>query len=403
MRENSFKTTLVQIFTSNTQLFKNNREEINNYNNKLLSIISGMGILISVMLFLTIPLTHYETILTFKIFFNFSFYTVWIFLFFLMFIIHVLSLKLCPKIPWLTSFIYYLFFLEVFVFGYFNRFVLQPYGEVFTFQTLFLLMPILFITRGKILCLVESLFFILFLITCLNCTNGIPQSVLIKDILNSFFSCIFGLSIGSVVRKSRLLAFDKSRQLIIQRDTDFLTNLPNRRKLFIELNKSFSGNAKPVRCIFMADIDYFKNYNDTYGHQAGDEILHLIGKTFMEFSARTGFEIFRYGGEEFIGFFRQDCDINYREEIENLRSIFYSLQIESAVKEIKNVSLSIGFANSNKCQTSDYEELISYADKALYVAKDAGRNCVMEYAPSSMGKNEQTCSPYRRKKSKATL
>lgn len=401
MKENSFTNTLSQFFTSNTELFKNNKDEIHNYNCKILTIVSGMGILLCILLFLTIPLSHYQTVLNYKFLFNISFYTVWIFLLILMTVIHLLALKVCPKHPWLISFLFYMFFLELFIYAYLNRFILEPYGEVFTFQLLFLLMPILFITRGKILGCIEGLFYILFFIKCLNCTNGIPQNILLRDIMNSFFSALFGMVTGAVVRKSRLLAFDKSRQLIIQRDTDALTNLPNRRKLFIELKKSFSGNEKPIKCIFMADIDFFKTYNDTFGHQAGDEILKKIGDTFTEFSKATGFEIFRYGGEEFIGFFRQDNTINFNEEIENLRNKVYSLQIKSAAKEMKNVSLSIGFANSSKCQSSDYEELISFADKALYVAKDAGRNCIVEYAPSSMS-GKEFGSIYRRKNNTAT-
>lgn len=133
-------------------------------------------------------------------------------------------------------------------------------------------------------------------------------------------------------------------------------------------------------CVYMLDIDFFKNYNDTFGHQAGDILLHDIAQTIFTTFTRKQDIVCRYGGEEFmICCTNQNPeDFEYMAEalIDNIRD----LRAEAGNKSVSPyVTVSIGFSTftvndkeNNNLKTLD--ELISQADKALYKAKALGRN-----------------------------
>jgi diguanylate cyclase (GGDEF)-like protein len=156
---------------------------------------------------------------------------------------------------------------------------------------------------------------------------------------------------------------------------DELTGLPSRRSLNEDMLKLDSTYA-----IAMVDVDFFKKFNDTYGHDAGDDVLRLIGKVMKKFK---GGKSFRYGGEEFTVLFPGKSLAEATPYLEELRQEIakckFTLRENSKTKKGANrklsVTVSIGVADSNTKSISP-DEVIKLADKALYRAKENGRNCV---------------------------
>lgn len=115
-------------------------------------------------------------------------------------------------------------------------------------------------------------------------------------------SCMMalGLFTGCMLHKIRLESFEAQRQLIIQKETDVLTGLANRRKLFEMLAALESKPKNDPTGVLMLDIDHFKQFNDCYGHAAGDECLKQFGALLREFEHLYTMRFYRYGGEEFV-------------------------------------------------------------------------------------------------------
>ena len=163
--------------------------------------------------------------------------------------------------------------------------------------------------------------------------------------------------------------------------TDQLTGLHNRR----HFNETFHTEIK--RCIrhssflsfVMLDIDFFKQYNDTYGHQEGDNVLEKIGETLREQMKRDEDFSFRLGGEEF-GIICNTKDCTQAKEIaENVRKAIQELNIEHRSSQVKSVvTASLGVVCVDFTQKKNYEltddELYKIADDELYKAKNNGRN-----------------------------
>ncbi|MFA6938448.1 MAG: GGDEF domain-containing protein, partial [Treponema sp.] len=259
-------------------------------------------------------------------------------------------------------------------------------GQVFIIELIVIVMPYIILDRTWHIYVIELILFFTFLYFDIKFQGRIPYGAWKDDIPNMMISMLVGLIGGYAVRKSRFQALENGRIYILQRNTDELTTLPNRRKLFHELRKSFDGRASKIKCLFIADIDYFKRYNDSFGHPAGDEVLHKIGECFTDFCKDTGFEIYRYGGEEFIGLYRAESEIDFAKTVHSLCKKVRDLKIERFLPNLPYITVSIGFATAKKENLSDYEQFISIADSALYQAKSKGRNCTIEYDAS-------TCTP----------
>lgn len=155
--------------------------------------------------------------------------------------------------------------------------------------------------------------------------------------------------------------------------TDELTELPNRRCFDNEFNKEFlrAKRYKNNLTLVMFDIDYFKNVNDTYGHQCGDCILQQVAKAALQTFRQTD-TVYRIGGEEFMVILTETDVEQALIPLERFRKTIETLDINYN-NQIINITVSIG-----ACQyTSDIEtqeQLIEKADNALYKAKKAGRN-----------------------------
>ena len=129
---------------------------------------------------------------------------------------------------------------------------------------------------------------------------------------------------------------------------------------------------KMIAFAVMIDVDFFKEFNDTYGHQSGDLILQKIGNVLFEEAGRNGIVFYRYGGEEFIGI--GTCSqINVPSVCESVRMQIESLNIRFEESPFSKVTVSIGYA-INENNRFNQDELIRMTDSALYHAKRAGRN-----------------------------
>jgi len=158
--------------------------------------------------------------------------------------------------------------------------------------------------------------------------------------------------------------------------TDQLTGLPNRRsfdsRLNIEWNKA-RREQKPVS-ILVLDVDNFKKYNDTHGHQQGDVALQTVGNALRQSLKRPTDFAARWGGEEFIALLANTDKSTAVEIAETLRRNIEAAEIPCENESGRRVSVSIGV---NTASVGEHiNEFISRADTALYEAKSQGRNRV---------------------------
>jgi len=154
---------------------------------------------------------------------------------------------------------------------------------------------------------------------------------------------------------------------------DALTGAFNRRGLDAALPSQAPRSALITSLsVAMADIDHFKQVNDTHGHAAGDEVLKRVAQVLTQ-TLRTGDSVIRYGGEEFL-LLLPNADLQAAMRVaERARAAVASARIESGGQQLA-VTLSLGVAEQGAEESR--EETIRRADVALYEAKRAGRNCV---------------------------
>jgi diguanylate cyclase (GGDEF)-like protein/PAS domain S-box-containing protein len=159
---------------------------------------------------------------------------------------------------------------------------------------------------------------------------------------------------------------------------DPLTNLFNRRYLEETLDRELARAAResyPV-CIIMIDIDHFKQVNDTHGHEAGDLVLKAMADVMMSQSRRGDFAC-RFGGEEFIIVMPNISVEVARQRAETMRAALGSLRILHGEAQI-NVTISMGIA-SHPANGATREAVLRAADRAMYAAKQAGRDHIRSY------------------------
>ncbi len=169
---------------------------------------------------------------------------------------------------------------------------------------------------------------------------------------------------------------DANSKLELLAREDPLTKLHNRRYLLELFENEFERSKRYglVTSILMIDIDFFKKINDTYGHLIGDEVLRKMADCIRN-NLRKSDISGRFGGEEFLIVLPETTIENAFIAAEKLRKSVSELQFSSGDKTF-SITCSIGIAKSAE-DISDITTLIGYADQALYVAKDLGRNRVV--------------------------
>jgi len=162
---------------------------------------------------------------------------------------------------------------------------------------------------------------------------------------------------------------------------DGLTGIANRRRFDDFLQKEWRRAAREQSriCLILADIDYFKPYNDNYGHQQGDHTLIQVTQILSNIFNRPADLLARYGGEEFVMVLPGTSQDGARQLADTARRAIEKKHISHGHSEISDhVTISLGVA----CcvpgkELGSLENLIHAADKALYAAKAKGRNCVV--------------------------
>jgi len=171
---------------------------------------------------------------------------------------------------------------------------------------------------------------------------------------------------------------DANKKLNAMATTDKLTGIANHRKFMEFISREWEiarRNNKPLS-LLIADIDYFKKFNDTYGHLEGDKCLKKIGETLKKSTKRPGDIVARYGGEEFTVLLPDTDSKGALDVAKRMKKNIISLKIPHKKSDIaKYVTISFGVSTyiSEKSGNS-YRILIEKADKALYRSKERGRN-----------------------------
>lgn len=174
----------------------------------------------------------------------------------------------------------------------------------------------------------------------------------------------------TAMKKDRANLLKKLKKLAI---TDALTGLHNSRHFFSQIKIEIDRYKRYSRALslLILDIDFFKNYNDTWGHLDGDKVLMRIGKT-IKSCMRSMDTAYRYGGEEFIILLpetrlQKACLVGTRIKDEISTQIF---EPEPGI----NASITISVGATELVEGEDFKTFIKRADKALYQSKDTGRN-----------------------------
>ncbi|KAF1045079.1 MAG: putative diguanylate cyclase DgcQ [Herbaspirillum frisingense] len=222
------------------------------------------------------------------------------------------------------------------------------------------------------------------LVTATDLVAGLVEGKLDREIPEARYNDEIGAMTRALrVLKERILernSLAKEREALITQlqtssNTDFLTGLLNRRAFFSygEQQMGVAQRYERELSIVLFDIDHFKRINDSYGHQAGDAILRGVAQTASQLLRKVDV-LARYGGEEFIVLLPESDLAQAGAAAEKLRAALAQKEFEIDGGRRIKVSASFGVAALNKGQ--GLEQLIKLADKALYVAKEQGRNRV---------------------------
>ncbi len=171
-----------------------------------------------------------------------------------------------------------------------------------------------------------------------------------------------------------------NRELERLANLDGLTQVANRRRFDEYLLQEWrrAQREKTPLALILCDIDFFKKYNDTYGHQAGDDCLQRVSRSMEQVAKRPADLVARYGGEEFCVVLPNTDETGAFHQAQSIRQNVQDLHIlhrQSSVSE--SVTLSLGVTSTVPPPGSSPEHLIAAADNALYEAKQNGRNRIV--------------------------
>lgn len=205
------------------------------------------------------------------------------------------------------------------------------------------------------------------------------QSITITPIRSRLGECCCLIQVtdsSTSIKREKML---RSHSEILKREaiTDSLTGIYNRR-FFDEHCKMALGQAKRNRLplsVFMVDIDFFKQYNDHYGHIEGDRALTLVATTLKSQASRATDVVARYGGEEFVLILPNLAQEKAEQFAEKLRRAVWNLAIPHSKSSIYNqLTISVGFCAGVPDGDCGIANFLDNADTALYRAKKNGRN-----------------------------
>lgn len=223
--------------------------------------------------------------------------------------------------------------------------------------------------------------------------NGMRN--IFSNSMNGSFTTIFAILISCTSYHIRIYSY--YNQIIIEHQIqeiseinkrlnhlvmiDELTQLNNRRYLEEIIRKRLEGHREEPQKVtgMMIDIDFFKQYNDTYGHQAGDICLRAISKQILNFISTEDASAVRYGGEEFFVCLFGCNQKQAFQKAQLLRSSIETMHIDRKDIPLGFVTVSIGIYTEEFPGSINFLQFLQYSDEALYLAKKEGRNCVVPY------------------------
>lgn len=228
------------------------------------------------------------------------------------------------------------------------------------------------------------------LLLLLIVTTGIPAVLLgLGQIRFELFLILLLTNVGTVftasitgkaVTRSFTNEIEEINRLKTEATTDALTHLLNRNGLEQAAGTAWAlcKRDKKKVGVILADIDYFKSYNDTLGHPEGDNILRQVADSVKSCFRRETDIISRIGGDEFLIFLSEVNDDRILEMAQSLSSSIINLKVTTASENNPGdfLSVSIGVATSTPQPDDLLVDLYKAVDKALYRAKRAGRNCI---------------------------
>ena len=189
--------------------------------------------------------------------------------------------------------------------------------------------------------------------------NYKPYDIFISDLFHSNTCLVVSLFVGGSILKTRISNIKQTKLLEKLSEIDALTSLPNRRKLHEFLEEHYDRHSSVI--IVMLDIDFFKKYNDLYGHQQGDYALKEVARILKKRSKEYDWFSARYGGEEFV---IVNIEPDYRLFLERLNQVLsdiYGLKIPHAGSNYKFITLSAGY--SRKTMSDEpYDRILERAD-----------------------------------------
>lgn len=206
----------------------------------------------------------------------------------------------------------------------------------------------------------------------------IHQSITLTSLeINGERYCLVQVADASTSIKREKILHTHSEILKREATTDGLTGIYNRR-FFDEHFKMALGHAKRNNsslAVFMVDIDFFKEYNDHYGHVAGDKALIQVAATLKQQLLRASDVVARFGGEEFVLMLPNMDTDNAGDFAERIRLAVWNLNIQHQKSHVTDrISISIGYSLYQRSEQGDPRTLLTIADAALYEAKKLGRN-----------------------------
>lgn len=181
-----------------------------------------------------------------------------------------------------------------------------------------------------------------------------------------------------IIIKRRLELFNDNQLLRIENELDYLTGIYNRRYFNLHMEKLWQRTDIDQLSLVILDVDFFKSYNDSYGHLLGDEVLKSLTHCIQN-SIRKNDVFARFGGEEFA-IILENVDQATTETIANkIIEAVYNLNIEHTNSPFGRITISIGAVTVEDRSKTSIREAVDHADKTLYKAKDKGRNRLVYY------------------------
>lgn len=189
---------------------------------------------------------------------------------------------------------------------------------------------------------------------------------------------VFGTATDITKRKHAEVALKEfNAELERLANMDGLTQVANRRSFDNYLSQEWKnvGSGRSTLSLILCDIDYFKNYNDTYGHQAGDVCLRQVAEAIERAVKRSTDLVARYGGEEFAVVLPNTSGVGVEQVAIGIQQEIEQLSIPHSRSEVSDrITLSLGIASVSSTENTHPDMLIAAADQGLYQAKYEGRN-----------------------------